>query len=209
VPGNDDTLLEQLHESLVLAAISDGGADRATVIGSLRAGEPRTRQLAVRAGARRGWLTLTDWRQALGDDSSEVRREAAKQLAREQSAPLVDELRAALGDPDALVAEAAAFACGELRASVAVPALIEVAAHHDDARCREAAVAALGAIGDERAKAAVIAALEDKPPVRRRAVVALSNFDGDDVDAALARASEDRDWQVRAAVDLLSREPGD
>ncbi len=65
-------------------------------------------------------------------------------------------------------------------------------------------MAALGAIGDEGGKAAVLAATRDKPAVRRRAVVALAAFDGPDVDDALDRARRDRDRQVRDAVDELS-----
>jgi len=69
---------------------------------------------------------------------------------------------------------------------------------------REAAVAAMGAIGDERSVPAIIAALDDRPTIRRRAVLALAPFGGDDVDAALQKALADRDRQVRqAAEDLL------
>jgi HEAT repeat protein len=81
-----------------------------------------------------------------------------------------------------------------------------IATSHDDARCRESAVAALGAIGDDRARSAILGALDDKPPVRRRAIVALANFEGSDIDEALERASQDRDWQVRAAVNQLGRD---
>ena len=88
--------------------------------------------------------------------------------------------------------------------TASVERLCVVARTNDDARCREAAVAALGAIGDDRGRAAVLDALDDKPPVRRRAVVALANFEGPDVDAALERARNDRDWQVRAAADQLA-----
>ena len=108
--------------------------------------------------------------------------------------------------PDALVVDAAAFALGEHLCERAVERLSDVATGHDDARCREAAVAALGVIGDDRGRAAVLGALDDKPPVRRRAIVALTNFEGPDIDAALERAAEDRDWQVRAAVDQLHRD---
>ncbi|HLH46072.1 MAG TPA: HEAT repeat domain-containing protein, partial [Acidimicrobiales bacterium] len=70
--------------------------------------------------------------------------------------------------------------------------------------CREAAVAALGAIGERAGLPAVLAALGDRPQVRRRAVIALAPFEGAEVDAALRRALDDRDWQVRqAAEDLL------
>ena len=76
---------------------------------------------------------------------------------------------------------------------------------HEDALVREAAVAALGAIGDEGGRAAILAALSDKATVRRRAVLALAPFDGPDVEAAMAAAREDRDWQVRQAAEDLSR----
>ena len=75
---------------------------------------------------------------------------------------------------------------------------------HADPLCREAAVAALGALGDERGLPAILAATADKPAVRRRAVIALAPFDGPEVEAALRRALTDRDRQVRqAAEDLL------
>jgi HEAT repeat protein len=70
---------------------------------------------------------------------------------------------------------------------------------------REAAVAALGAIGDTAGLPAILAATRDKPAVRRRAVIALAPFDGPEVEAALRTALGDRDWQVRqAAEDLLA-----
>ena len=72
----------------------------------------------------------------------------------------------------------------------------------DDPLVREAAVAALGALGDEQGLPAV-AATTDKPAVRRRAVLALAAFDGPEVDAAWERARSDRDRQVRDAVDEL------
>jgi HEAT repeat protein len=111
-----------------------------------------------------------------------------------------------LGDEDALVVDGAVFALGEHLVIDAVEQMCVIATSHEDARCRESAIAALGAIGDDRARPAILGALDDKPPVRRRAIVALSNFEGDDIDEALARASEDRDWQVRAAVNQLGRD---
>ena len=69
---------------------------------------------------------------------------------------------------------------------------------------REAAVAALGALGDPEGLPAVLAACSDKPAIRRRAVLALAAFDGPEVDAALHAAQTDKDWQTRqAAEDLL------
>ena len=85
-----------------------------------------------------------------------------------------------------------------------VERLSAVARSHDDPLCREAAVAALGAIGDERGLPAILAATGDRPAIRRRAVIALAPFSGPEVDAALEAALEDRDWQVRQAAEDLS-----
>ena len=63
---------------------------------------------------------------------------------------------AALGDPDPLVVVGAAWFLAERRHRPAVPALARPAAEHDDMRCREAAVAALGAIGDPAGLPAVL-----------------------------------------------------
>ena len=125
---------------------------------------------------------------------------------------LLGPLLACLGDTDHSVLEVACWAAGELPeiAEATVDALVEVAGPargqgaHEDALCREAAVAALGALGHERGRAAVLGGLEDRPAIRRRAVLALAAFEGDDVEAALKRALGDRDWQVQqAAEDLL------
>jgi HEAT repeat protein len=114
----------------------------------------------------------------------------------------------AVADEDPLVVEAACWAMGEQGAANHadyVAALAAVATAHADALCREAAVAALGAIGDVAGLPAVLHGTTDKPAVRRRAVIALAAFDGPEVDAALQRALTDRDWQVRqAAEDLLA-----
>lgn len=114
---------------------------------------------------------------------------------------------ALLEDEDALVIEAAAWSLGERGAAdpATVEKLAEVTAHHPDPLAREAAVAALGALGDPAGLAAILAATTDKPAIRRRAVLALAAFEGTEVDEALQRALDDRDWQVRqAAEDLLN-----
>jgi HEAT repeat protein len=178
---------------------------------NLGATSARQRVLALRAGARRSLLNNDDWLNALRDDEVDVRREVITLVAHENvsDTTILDALVNALNDPDALVVDAAAFALGEHAYTASVVPLCAVATSHDDARCRESAVAALGAIGDDRGRGAVLGALDDKPPVRRRAIVALSNFEGPDIEAALVRASEDRDWQVRAAVNQLARENED
>jgi HEAT repeat protein len=109
----------------------------------------------------------------------------------------------ALSDPDPLVVVGAAWFLSERRVRTAVVPLVATARSHGDVRCREAAVAALGAIGDPEGLAAVIEALDDKPTVRRRATVALAGFDDPRVEPALRQAAEDRDWQVRQAADEL------
>lgn len=164
---------------------------------------PRVRATALASLARVGQVSEADVAAALADPAALVRRRACALAA---VVPAVD-LVPVLGDPDPLVVETAAWALGERAAAAgatAVEALTGVATRHVDALCREAAVAALGAIGDPAGLPAILAATSDKPPVRRRAVLALAPFDGPEVDAALGRALEDHDWQVRqAAEDLL------
>ena len=117
-----------------------------------------------------------------------------------------------LDDDDALVAEAAAFALGELASrdqdeptayNASVAALTSATTGHSDPLVREAAVAALGAIGDPTSLDAVLAATRDRPAIRRRAVLALAAFDGPEVEAAIERALTDTDWQVRQAAEDL------
>lgn len=200
---NDATLPERLTE-LVRARFATDATSAQLILASLDAPVARERVLAVRVGAARHVLDASAWRHGLCDDDASVKREALVAIAEGGGDDdVLDAVVELLGDPDPLVVEGAAFALGERRHGASLERLIELAGHHDDARCREAAVVALGAIGDDDALPAIIGALEDKPPVRRRAVVALANFEGPEVDAALARAREDHDWQVRSAVDRL------
>jgi HEAT repeat protein len=164
------------------------------------------RATALGALARMNRLGVADVEAALADPAAAVRRRACEAASR-QPVDLVPLLQ----DGDALVVEAAAWSLGEREAArekaaeAVVAALTATAGHHHEPLCREAAVAALGAIGDQRGLPAILRALDDKPAVRRRAVIALAPFDGDDVDAALRQCLDDRDWQVRqAAEDLLS-----
>jgi HEAT repeat protein len=118
-------------------------------------------------------------------------------------------LRTLASDADPAVVESAAWGLGEAGSKCGprvVEALELVTRSHLDPLCREAAVAALGAIGDRVALDSVLGALEDKPAIRRRATIALAAFDDPRVDVALRRCLQDRDWQVRqAAEDLLGR----
>jgi HEAT repeat protein len=177
----------------------DGEAARA----GLRDPDEHVRATALGALDRLHQLAATDLTEAMADSAPTVRRRAAEVAARHPGVSLW----ALLDDSDITVVETAAWACGEQEV-VDVPVLerlIELATGHGDALVREAAVAALGAIGDEAGLPAILAATGDKATVRRRAVLALAPFDGPLVDEALERARHDRDWQVRqAAEDLLS-----
>jgi len=208
VESDDATLVEPFETSLVRAGFDREPASLSLLLTTLAKGTPRERVLALRGLQRRGALTSAKWCEVLRDDEVDVRREALGLVAYDPGVDVAvtEAVRARLGDADDLVVEAAAFALGELHDVAATTELCVVARDHDDPRCREAAVAALGVIGDDRARATIIAALGDAAPVRRRAVVALSNFEGPDVEAALAAAGEDRDWQVRAAVAQLGAE---
>ncbi|MHB1088699.1 MAG: HEAT repeat domain-containing protein [Acidimicrobiales bacterium] len=211
MPVDEPTLPETVAEALVRAGFSTTAEFDAQILEGLHSSEARERVLALRAAARRAIITRDQWREALMDREASVRRDALTLLAYEiiDFNEVADLVLHALDDPDPLIVDGAIFALAEHLYSDAVVRVSEIARGHDDARCRETAVAALGAFGDERGRDAVLAALDDKPAVRRRAIVALSNFEGPDIDAALARASEDRDWQVRAAVDQLTKDEPD
>ena len=157
------------------------------------------RATALGALARMGRLTVKDVAGGLADAAATVRRRAAQVGAAVAGAPV----RIGLDDSDALVVEMAAWAIGEQGDDDAVADLAAVATGHADPRCREAAVAALGAIGHRGGLPAVMAALGDRPAVRRRATVSLAAFDGKEVEAALRRCLDDRDWQVRHVAEEL------
>jgi HEAT repeat protein len=81
--------------------------------------------------------------------------------------------------------------------------LLEAAAG-DDRMLQEAAVAALGAIGDPVAIPLLVElAASGSPQVRRRAVVSLTAFDHDDAEAAITRAAEDRNPMVREVAEMI------
>jgi len=111
-----------------------------------------------------------------------------------------------LRDEETTVVEAAAWTAGEqeLVDDDVLLLLCELGASAPDPLVREASVAALGAIGDERGLPVILNACTDKPNIRRRAVLALAPFSGAEVDAALAAALSDRDWQVRQAAEDLA-----
>jgi HEAT repeat protein len=174
-------------------------------------GDPRVRAAALGALVRAGHSedALRAWHASVADTAAGVRRRAAELAPALATNPAIaPELTSLLEDRDVTVVEAAAWALGELGQSAldagAVPSLARVVNDHRDALAREAAVAALGALGDPAGLPAVLAACSDRVGVRRRAVLALAPFSGPDVDAALVHALDDKDWQVRQAAEDLT-----
>jgi len=182
--------------------------------GGLADRDPKVQVAALGALARLGELTAHDVQRALESGAVPLRRRAAEAApavrGKGSRSVLPAAVTHALDDPDALVVVDAAWFLGERRYLPAVAGLVRVATGHADPRCREAAVAALGAIGHRDGLPAVLAALSDKPTVRRRATVALAGFDDPRVEPALRRSAADRDWQVRQAAEELlgDEEPG-
>jgi HEAT repeat protein len=197
-----------LRRRRVIAAGHSGSVEIARA--GLHDPDPEVRAAAVGALARLGVLTVSEVTHVLRTGTAPPRRRATDAALSVRGpgsrstlyAAMVDALR----DPDPLVVVGAAWFLSERRVAAGVTDLVAVAGTHDDVRCREAAVAALGAIGDPRGLPAVIDALGDKPTVRRRATVALAGFDDPRVEPALRRSAEDRDWQVRQAADELLEE---
>lgn len=206
-----------------VAALGHGSRLRGPHLGTVRSATtdpaPEVRAVALAAAVRAAPVrdAVAAWRRAVTDPDPRVRRRAADlapAITRRRRAPHPEVPRALvrlLADHEVTVVEAAAWALGELGSCAgpdAVAALAGVVTTHPDPLAREAAVAALGAIGDPAGLPAILAAGTDKPPIRRRAVLALAPFQGPEVDAALAAARADRDWQVRQAAEDLSASSG-
>ncbi len=164
--------------------------------------DPHNRALALGSLDRLGALTDAILTAALGDEDRTVRIRAIE-LAFDRTHL---DLLFGLADDDDLVVETTAWALGEreVPTNETISALVKTATDHDVSICREAAIAALGALGHEDGLPAILAGLKDRAPVRRRAVLALAPFDTPEVETALQEALNDRDRQVRqAAEDLL------
>lgn len=194
--------MSELRADIILAEADED----VTALQAARTNSDHTKRVAaLGALARLAVLTTPELQTALQDPHSSVRCRAIE-LSIDQ--PNID-IAELLNDSDDVVVETAAWALGERGPTDAatLAKLCSVASDHEVSICREAAVAALGAIGDPAGLAAILTAMSDRAPVRRRAVLALAPFDSDEVTAALHSALEDRDRQVRqAAEDLLGSE---
>ena len=190
------------------AAIAGHQGDEATARELVDDPAPAVRSAALGALHRLGVVTTADLARSLADAEPGVRRRALELVAALRGAgPAADvAIVPLLDDPDPTVVEVAAWASGERDPAEpgAVVRLAELAVEADDALVREAAVAALGSLGDPAGLPAILAGTKDKATVRRRAVIALAPFDGPEVDAALEAAQADRDWQVRQAAEDLT-----
>ncbi len=181
-------------------ALAGHTGDESTARAATDDPDPGVRAASLRSLARLGVLDQSTLARALTDTAPRVRR-AGLEIAANRTNPEIIDL---LDDPDPSVIETAAWACGErVDAKGAVAHLVALSADHPDILVREAAVAALGAIGDPAALPAVLSAMGDKPAIRRRAVLALAAFEGPEVDSAWEKARLDHDRQVRDAVDEL------
>ena len=193
-------------------ALAGHTGDVATAEAGLAAADGDVRATALGALQRLGALADDRLRAAFGDPDPTVRRRAVTIAARHVDIDLLGPLR----DSDASVVEVAAWASGEHErvSDDELATLVDLAGGAADPLVREAAVAALGAIGDDRGLDAILAATGDRPAIRRRAVLALAPFvapDHDraaDVAGALARATSDHDWQVRQAAEDISGQSG-
>jgi HEAT repeat protein len=201
--GPSDRRVTERRRRVALAGHLD---DTAEARAGLADSASSVRATALGALERLGALRDEEVTAGLSDPAAEVRRRACELAARR---PHLD-CTPALSDPDPGVVEMAAWAAGERGDPSAVANLSHLAqpeTGHRDPLCREAAVAAIGSIGDPSGLPAVLAALDDKPAIRRRAALSLAAFVGPDVDAALHRCLADRDWQVRqVAEELLADE---
>src|SRR3954468_2319633 len=166
------------------AALAGHRGDAATARRYLGDDSERVRATALGALARAGALTADDVVVALADAEPVVRRRAAELAERFTDIDLTP----VLTDADSSVVEAACWALGERGADAGgavISALSEIVRAHSDPLGREAAVAPLGAIGDDRGRPAIREAAQDRPAVGRRAVLALAPFEGPAVDDAL------------------------
>lgn len=165
--------------------------------------DPVVRELALGALHRCNALDDQDLARAVADAAPAVRRRAASIGATRCHF----DLSILLDDADPTVVEQTAWSYGE-REQVpdhVLLRLVQLATQSQAPLVREASVAALGAIGDQRGLPAILQGCADQPAIRRRAVLALAPFDTDEAEAAIDHALTDRDWQVRQAAEDLRR----
>ena len=165
-------------------------------------GDPRVRASSIAVLSENDALDESLIALGLSDPNPLVRMSVARAAAQNSSISVLE----LLNDEDSSVVEIACWAAGEQteHGDSLIEALSGIVLEHEDALCRESAVAALGALGDVRGLESILKATKDIATVRRRAVIALAPFDGQAVTDALQFALSDRDWQVRQAAEDLT-----
>ena len=165
-------------------------------------GDPRVRASSIAVLSENDALDESLIALGLSDPNPLVRMTVARAAAQNSSISVLE----LLNDEDSSVVEIACWAAGEQTEhnDSLIEALSAIALEHEDALCRESAVAALGALGDARGLESILKATKDIATVRRRAVIALAPFEGQAVTDALQLALSDRDWQVRQAAEDLT-----
>ena len=185
----------------IIASSLDG--DYLPAVEHLKHSAPKVRATVLKVLDNEGKLEKETIETALMDSAFDVRYVLAYLISSNLEIPAMNFLR----DDDPSIVEVACWGVGERGEASAeiLETLQSITESHEDALCRESAVAALGALGDEKALGSILKAVDDIATVRRRAVLALSPFDGPEVDSAIVKALEDRDWQVRQAAEDISR----
>ena len=198
--GSEDANVTRIRQRIIELSLN---GEFQLVTEYLEHPEPDVRATALRVLDNEGKLEKSIVERSLSDSAFKVRNAIAYLISRNRDIPAMKFLL----DEDAEIVEIACWGVGERGDTSAeiLDVLQSITESHSDSLCRESAVAALGALGDEKALGSILKAVEDIATVRRRAVLALAPFDGPEVELAIAKALEDRDWQVRQAAEDISK----
>ncbi len=162
---------------------------------------PRVRAFAIDALAQCGEITAEDIKREI--DSGELESSLASIRAGKTVGYTFDEY-VSRGDLHPLIREAIIFEIGEAKQDRHIETLHLLATADDDPLIREAAVVAIGNIGDPSSLPVILAATKDKTNIRRRAAVALSQYEEDEaLDRLRKLAVDDRDWQTRQIAQTI------
>jgi len=203
--GSDQLTEDDIRVRRINAALAGHRGEASRARDLLVDPDATTRRIALGALERLKGLTAGELRVALDDSNVSVRRRAVE-IAAQRPEVKIDSY---LQDPDASVADMAAFSLGEREEIAAVNELAKMASEHVDDLCRESAVAALGALaateGADRPAILVclLNAMSDRAQIRRRAVLGLFQFEEPEAQQAIEAALIDKDRQVRAVASEL------
>ncbi|GMQ92530.1 MAG: hypothetical protein BMS9Abin12_0006 [Acidimicrobiia bacterium] len=166
--------------------------------------DPVLRRMATTALSRESSNAMFDSIVALLEDTDGSVRAAAAEKLGVCGRRALEHLAEAAGDPEPKVREAVATAYGELADPSAIGWLVEVGNNDTDRTVKEAAVAALGAVGDDAAIDPLLGFIASGPPqVRRRAIAAITVFDDPRIEPAIQRATFDRNPGVRETAEMV------